>query len=254
MPLKNRGVECVASALTTFLSTASSRGFDCIIVKTDGEGAIASMATVLNGKGIVIDTAGPGQHVPVVERKIQTLKQRVRSYENSLPFVMTKLLLIMCVTQRAHTSTHCGHRKYYRHNYEIDTAAENLLEFAGGTKASHGTDEIALTMSVKTALRDRKEEATSVMKAELTQMNTKKVWHGVKSKNLTVPQRRAIIRSSMFLKDKYLASGTFDKFKAQLVAGGNQQDKSLHENLSSPTAALTSVFTVAAIAAQEKRH
>lgn len=97
MPLKNRGVECVASALTTFLATASSRGFDCIIIKTDGEGAIASMATVLNGKGIVIDTAGPGQHVPVVERQIQTLKQRVCSYENSLPFVMTKLLLIMCV-------------------------------------------------------------------------------------------------------------------------------------------------------------
>lgn len=109
-------------------------------------------------------------------------------------------------------------------------------------------------MSVETALRDRKEEETSVMKAKLTQMKTKKVWHGVKSKNLTVPQRKAIIRSSMLLKDKYLASGTFDKFKARLVAGGNQQDKSLYENLSSPTAALTFVFTVVAIAAQEKRH
>lgn len=58
----------------------------------------------------------------------------------------------------------------------------------------------------------------------------------------------------MFLKDKYLASGTFEKFKARLVAGGNQQDKSLYENLSSPTAALTSVFTTASITANEGRQ
>ena len=430
LPLKSRSAECVASALTNFLATASSRGFDCIVIKSDGEGAIANMAPALNTKGIVVDTAGPGQHVPIVERKIQTIKQRVRSYENSLPFIMTKLLLIMCVlfcisrlnmhpsrTSRVRVSpleefsgrkidasrdlrvnfgdnvhatvpdpnssmapqtqgcialiptgistgsvkmwclatnhtvtrdqftilptpdlviTHIdsiatsegysrgkdpingpletdprdlddlsplptmmalpkdsGDVIHLADNtsivsdegvnepsaaiaalpptastittentatenlndtrVEIDTAAETLLELARGRNSPEGTEEIALTMSVKTALRDRKEEATSVMKAELTQMKTKNVWHGVKTRNLTVPQRRAIIRSSMFLKDKYLASGTFDKFKARLVAGGNQQDKSLYENLSSPTAALTSVFTIAAIAAQEKR-
>jgi hypothetical protein len=38
----------------------------------------------------------------------------------------------------------------------------------------------------------------------------------------------------MFLKDKYLASGAFDRFKARLVAGGDMQDKSLYEELSSP--------------------
>ena len=67
------------------------------MMKTDGEGAIGAMTTALNSKGIAIDTSGPGQHVPTVERKILTIKQRVRSYENSLPFVMTKLLLIWCV-------------------------------------------------------------------------------------------------------------------------------------------------------------
>jgi hypothetical protein len=38
------------------------------------------------------------------------------------------------------------------------------------------------------------------------------------------------------------------------VAGGNQQDRNLYDNLSSPTAAKTSVLTVAAIAAAEGRE
>ena len=57
----------------------------------------------------------------------------------------------------------------------------------------------------------------------------------------------------MFLKDKYLASGVFDRFKARLVAGGDMQDKSLYDDLSSPTAATSSVLSVAALAAKEGR-
>ena len=51
-------------------------------------------------------------------------------------------------------------------------------------------------------------------------MVDKKVWHGVHSTNLTSAERKAVIRSSMFLKDKYMASGAFDKLKARLVDGG----------------------------------
>jgi hypothetical protein len=87
--------------------------------------------------------------------------------------------------------------------------------------------------------------------AELKQMLEKKVWHGVHTRTLTRNQQSAIIRSSMFLKDKYLASGAFERFKARLVAGGNQQDKGLYDDLSSPTVATSSVLAVAAIAAAE---
>ena len=109
-------------------------------------------------------------------------------------------------------------------------------------------------MSVRAALRERGEEAQSVITAELKQMCDKRVWHGVHASRLTQKERTSIIRSSMFLKDKYLASGSFDRFKARLVAGGDTQDKSLYENLSSPTAATTSVLTIAAIAAAEGRE
>ena len=58
----------------------------------------------------------------------------------------------------------------------------------------------------------------------------------------------------MFLKDKWTAEGIFKKFKARLVAGGDGLDKSLYDNLSSPTVATPSVMTIATIAAKEGRH
>jgi hypothetical protein len=57
----------------------------------------------------------------------------------------------------------------------------------------------------------------------------------------------------MFIKEKYTASGVFEKYKARLVAGGDHQDKELYGDLSSPTVATSSVLTVVAIAAAEKR-
>ena len=114
--------------------------------------------------------------------------------------------------------------------------------------------DYAFNISVRAALRDRGEEAKPVIIKELKQMIDKKVWHGVKVSQLNQTARRAIIRSSMFLKDKYLASGIFLKFKVRLVAGEDQQDKGLDENLSSPTVATSSVFVEASIAPAEGRH
>ena len=57
----------------------------------------------------------------------------------------------------------------------------------------------------------------------------------------------------MFLKEKYLPTGAFQKLKARLVAGGNQQDKDLYDGLSSPTVSTCAVMTVFSIAAFEKR-
>jgi hypothetical protein len=87
-------------------------------------------------------------------------------------------------------------------------------------KRYHDT-EYAFKMSVKAAMRDRPKDALPVIESELQQMHDKLVWHGVHLRNLTKQQRKAIIRSSVFLKDKYLASGAFEKFKARLVAGGD---------------------------------
>ena len=69
-----------------------------------------------------------------------------------------------------------------------------------------------------------------------------------------MPQLKKIIRSSIFSKEKFLSDGTFEKLKSRLVAGGNMQDKALYEDVSSPTVSTTAAFTIATVAASERRH
>lgn len=84
------------------------------------------------------------------------------------------------------------------------------------------TDEKVMNITVKEALKTRGVEAMKVTKKELSQMLAKKVWTPVHVSGLTNTEKRGIIRLQMFLKEKYLPTGVFEKLKARLVAGGNQ--------------------------------
>lgn len=92
--------------------------------------------------------------------------------------------------------------------------------------------------------------------AELEQLHNKGTWKPVHKKSLSGKQLRKVIRSSMFLKEKFLSTGEFEKLKARLVAGGHMQDRSIYADreISSPTVNTSSVFMVAAIAAKEQRY
>lgn len=111
----------------------------------------------------------------------------------------------------------------------------------------------ALNITVREAIRTRGNEAERVIMKELGQMISKRVWTPVDGRSLTAEQRAGVIRSSMFLKEKFFASGEFEKLKARLVAGGDQQDKDLYDDLSAPTVSTCSVFTILSIAAYEGR-
>jgi len=76
--------------------------------------------------------------------------------------------------------------------------------------------QMCFRISVRKALRERESEARKAIEAELRQMLTMKVWHGVLLGDLGQDQRKRILRVVVFLKDKYTASGVFDKFKARL--------------------------------------
>ena len=61
-------------------------------------------------------------------------------------------------------------------------------------------------------------------------------------------------RSSMFIKRENNPDGSFQKMKAMLVADGDQQNKELYDDLSSPTVSTNAAFTMLAVAAHENRH
>ena len=108
-------------------------------------------------------------------------------------------------------------------------------------------------ITVTKAIAELGDEARESISKELKQLCEKKAWTPVDVSKMSPLARKAIIRSSMFLKQKFDAEGNHDKLKSRLVAGGHMQDKTLYEDLSSPTAALMSVLLVCAIAAHEKR-
>jgi hypothetical protein len=116
-----------------------------------------------------------------------------------------------------------------------------------------------LNISVKNAIAKHGANAEASILSELAQLhgttNFRPTWKGVHFKDLTPEQRSGIIRSFMFLKEKYLPNGSFDKLKSRLVGGGNDQQKSLFEDssITSPTISTTSAFLLANIAASEKR-
>ena len=82
----------------------------------------------------------------------------------------------------------------------------------------------------------------------------KKVFFPVKREKLSPEEKRNIIPSLAFVKQKYNADGSKDKVKVRLVAGGHKQDRSLFvdKNTSSPTLHLEHLFVEMAMAQAKK--
>ena len=123
------------------------------------------------------------------------------------------------------------------------------------TRDFHDRD-FAFVISWKRAIKTYGEPARASIEKELQQFIDKGVWHPVSFEGLSKQQRKVIIRAKMFVTEKFFPNGGFDKIKSRLVARGDMQDRSLYgdDDTSAPTAELSSVFSVAAIAACESRY
>ena len=77
--------------LTKFISCYSKKGITCTLV-SDAERALSSAYAMLEGR-VKIEISGTGSHAPVVERKIRTIKERVRGILNRLPYRLPLTLL-----------------------------------------------------------------------------------------------------------------------------------------------------------------
>ena len=111
----------------------------------------------------------------------------------------------------------------------------------------HGRQLSAYHISVREALKKFSKSAIkSIVKEVINVYGYGSNITPIKASDLKHKQRKQIIRSMMFLKDKYLPTGEFEKLKARLVALGNLQDRSLfgEEDTASPTVSLLSLLAL----------
>ena len=112
-------------------------------------------------------------------------------------------------------------------------------------------------MSVTRARHKHGDDKTfGVLRDEVKQIIDRGTCRGVHWQYLTEADRRAVIRCTVFIKEKFKPDGMFERLKARLVAGGHLQDRTIYSDneTSSPTVSTSSVFMIAAIAAKERRH
>jgi Reverse transcriptase (RNA-dependent DNA polymerase). len=111
-----------------------------------------------------------------------------------------------------------------------------------------------IQMSVRKGLEKHGSEAKEAIRLEFEQLfKGKKVFKPVRRSELSKKKLRKVIRSSMFLKEKYDGLGNFEKLKGRLVADGRMQDKSLYGDKISPTAKIDSIMMELSIAVEKRR-
>jgi hypothetical protein len=175
---------------------------------------------------------------------------RVRKAPDRLAFVASEELIkevssIMSLKSRTNMGTRLPFRPTGGRNRVMQAKLEERRE----------RHHSAFIVAVDRAIAQFGDKAIESLHKELTGLHRKSVFKQVKLSSLSDAQRRKIIRSKMFLKEKFFPSGDFDKLKSRLVAGGDMQDRSEYEEseTSSPTVGLSSVYLVLSVAAKEKR-
>ena len=95
--LSSKSAAPVLAAIKSQLADYHSHQMRVPNCTVDGEGAIVKIIPDLNNLGMIVNPAGPGDHVPRIERNIRTIKERVRCHVTTSPFNYCKLILMWCV-------------------------------------------------------------------------------------------------------------------------------------------------------------
>ena len=93
--LPSRSATVLFQNIKEQVSTLTVRGFTVTDIYFDAEGAIAKCQQPLREMGLIVH-ASTGK-VPHAERKVQTLKGRIRSVTMSLQYALCRALLVLCV-------------------------------------------------------------------------------------------------------------------------------------------------------------
>ena len=97
--LQSKGIADVQAGIRRHVGEIRKQGFDIKLMYIDGESAVGSdeTKTAIAELKIDLDIVAAGEAVPVVERKIRVIKERVRAAINSLPFDLSEKLEDYCV-------------------------------------------------------------------------------------------------------------------------------------------------------------
>jgi hypothetical protein len=137
------------------------------------------------------------------------------------------------------SNTNVRKRTNYRDNTRLN---EDYVTYVGRTM-----EEVGYNLSVKTALTNQHAaQNKAAIIDEIKNWIEFKVGHPVKR----VPREHwnNVLRSFMFLKEKYKPDNRFDKTKARMVVNGAGQDTRLYDFISSTTVNLAAVFLLFNIA------
>ena len=94
--LANRTVTTISKALDQHLANYRGHGYQ-VEVFLDSESGLIALNEIYQLRGVKLTYAPPGQHVPVIERKIRLVKERCRALFSNLPCPLCKQLLIALV-------------------------------------------------------------------------------------------------------------------------------------------------------------
>ena len=79
---------------------------------------------------------------------------------------------------------------------------------------------------------------------EIKNMLDYKVGHYIKYEDISQSNKKNILRSFMFIKQKFFPNGNMDMLKARLVADGSQHGRHLYDFISSATVSTSGIFTI----------
>ena len=92
--IKNRKTAVLMrGALWKILAKIDQQHYEVSYILTDNEGGVTALFPELQRARYGVNPAGAGYHVPIVERKIRTIKERVRAYLQSIPYTLIFYLL-----------------------------------------------------------------------------------------------------------------------------------------------------------------
>jgi len=111
--------------------------------------------------------------------------------------------------------------------------------------------EFGLQMTIREGIEKTGDDAVRSFAEEVIKQHKLDTYVGVHLSALTLEQKKGMLPSKSFLKEKFLSTGEYQRTRARLVAGGHRQDRTVFDKGGSPTVATQSVFMIAAIAAAE---